>query len=110
MKMTTNGISARCSLKLCAVACGYGRILAMSFCRRLWASAQKGHIAMEQGRRFVGIELKESYFNSGKRTFAPPSSKNHCLYDGSDQRKTQRNQSHHCGVVVPIGSRAAMGV
>ena len=32
---------ARCSLKPCAVACGYGRILAMSSCRHLWASAQR---------------------------------------------------------------------
>ena len=37
---------------------------------------------MEQGRRFVGIELKESYFQiQAERTSAPPpSSKNHRLY------------------------------
>ncbi|HMY76895.1 MAG TPA: site-specific DNA-methyltransferase, partial [Blastocatellia bacterium] len=48
-------------------------------CVRLWSNpgdvilspfmgiGTEGHIAMEQGRRFVGIELKESYFNQAEK-------------------------------------------
>lgn len=48
-------------------------------CVRLWSNpgdvilspfmgiGTEGHIAMEQGRRFVGIELKESYFNQSEK-------------------------------------------
>ena len=48
-------------------------------CMRLWSNpgdvilspfmgiGTEGHIAMEQGRRFVGIELKESYFNQSEK-------------------------------------------